>query len=131
MSEKMTKIENKLLSIPWFVKLGLFFHECWMEFLGIILGTTMSPISVYAQGKLDGESSSMIKSIIGAIMAIFPAIGVVIALVGAFKLFMAFRNDQPDAYSGAIKDIVIGGLLIGFKALIWDEGGANLQGKIK
>ncbi len=75
------------------------------------------------------EATNIVKNIIDAIMTMFPVIGVVLMLVGGFKLFMAFRNNQPDSYSDAAKDIVIGGILIGFKALIW-SGGANLRSKI-
>lgn len=103
---------------------------------GIILGITQaryelaamtiggfSVTNAYAKSP---NASNIIVSIIDQIITLFPAIGVVIALVGAFKLFMAFRNDQPDAYSNAVKDIVIGVLLITFKMFIW-SGGANLK----
>ena len=107
-----TKIENnakvqKVKELYTRVKL-----EIWMA---LATGTALQP--TYAAT----DPNAMIKGIIEQIMALFPAIGVVIALVGAFKLYMAFRNDQPDSYSNAIKDIVIGALLIVFKATIWDN----------
>ena len=55
----------------------------------------------------------------GLMQKLFPAVGIVLALVGGFKLFMAFRNDQPDAYSGAAKDIVIGVVLATFATVVW------------
>ena len=88
------------------------------------------PMNVYASGAGAGGSTTssgsgsgdpmplMIK-ILDQVIKLFPAIGIVIALVGAFKLFMAFRNDQPDAYSGAAKDIVIGVVLFCFDVFIW------------
>lgn len=63
---------------------------------------------------------SVVLTLLDKIILIFPAIGIGIALVGAFKLFMAFRNDQPDSYSNAIKDISIGVVLIIFKLFIWE-----------
>lgn len=81
-----------------------------------------------AYAETDAQAKNIIVSIVGQIITLFPAVGIVIALVGGFKLFMAFRNDQPDAYSGAVKDIVIGALLIGFERLMW-SGGASLKDK--
>lgn len=81
-----------------------------------------------AYAETNNDAKNIIISIIDQVITLFPAVGVVIALVGGFKLFMAFRNDQPDAYSGAVKDIVIGALLIGFERLMWN-GGANLKTK--
>lgn len=72
--------------------------------------------NVYAEN----DPMTAIKNILDIIMQkLFPAIGIVLALVGAFKLFMAFRNDQPDAYSGAAKDIVIGVVLSTFAGIVW------------
>lgn len=66
------------------------------------------------------DPMTAIKNILNIIMQkLFPAVGIVLALVGGFKLFMAFRNDQPDAYSGAAKDIVIGVVLATFATVIW------------
>lgn len=73
------------------------------------------PFTTYA----GNEATTKVIGLLDVIIDIFPAIGIGLALIGAFKLFMAFRNDQPDAYSGAIKDVAIGVVLIAFKTLIW------------
>lgn len=82
------------------------------------------PTNVYANGAAAAgggkdQALNLMINLLGQIIGLFPAIGIVIAAIGAFKLFMAFRNDQPDAYSGAAKDIVIGIVLIIFDTFIW------------
>ena len=86
------------------------------ELASIAIATAATcPIATYAADTATGK----VLTLLGVIIDVFPAIGIVLALVGAFKLFMAFRNDQPDAYSGAAKDIVIGIILIVFKTVVW------------
>ena len=89
-----------------------------------MIGTTtfveacmLSCLNVYADEPSDPKA--VVVNIMNTLIGLFPAIGIVIAAIGAFKLFMAFRNDQPDAYSGAAKDIVIGVVLVIFKGFIW------------
>ena len=106
------------------MSLLLFFNDIRLELTGIMLaGGTSVGITAHAGGAASSGSAdptSIVVSILDTIVGAFPAIGIVLALVGAFKLFMAFRNDQPDAYSGAAKDIVIGVILVVFKAFVWD-----------
>lgn len=123
MAEKKAVMKEKIAKRLETVKLLLMQAE-YEAFAFIAGGCSLS--TAYGTG----EAPGIIVSIIDQIITLFPAVGVVIALVGAFKLFMAFRNDQPDSYSNAVKDIVIGALLIGFEKLIW-SGGANLKSKIK
>ena len=53
------------------------------------------------------------------VVGIFPLIGVFLILVGGFKIFMAYRNNQPEEQTSAAKDIVIGAVLIVFRAFVW------------
>lgn len=95
----LSKCENKKLELGTAVTIAM---------------ATM-PFTTYAAN----QAVTKVMQLLEVIIDVFPAIGIGIALIGAFKLFMAFRNDQPDAYSGAIKDVVIGVVLIAFKLLIW------------
>ena len=106
MKEKMSSIKTKILSLT---------TKYRAEMCGVAVGLATAPANVYA----GNEAVTMVLNILDVIVSTFPAIGIVIALVGGFKLFMAFRNDQPDAYSGAAKDIVVGVILIVFDTLIW------------
>lgn len=90
-------------------------HMKYRIMTALVASTAIATVPVFAAN----EATSKVISLMGVIIDLFPAIGIVIAGVGAFKLFMAFRNDQPDAYSGAAKDIVIGIVLILFKTLVW------------
>ena len=91
-----------------------------------MIGTTtfvescmLSCLNAYATPS-STDPKEVVVSIMDTLVDLFPAIGIVIAAIGAFKLFMAFRNDQPDAYSGAAKDIVVGVVLVIFKTFVWN-----------
>lgn len=66
-----------------------------------------------------GTAQSTMISVVGAVVPYVGAIGIPIIAVGAFKLVMAFRNDQGDAVPAAARDIAIGAVLLLF-ALIWN-----------
>lgn len=66
----------------------------------------------------DGGASDKVKDIIDAVMVIFPWIGGFFILSGGVKLFLAYRNDQPEAQAGAAKDIVIGIAFVAFDTLL-------------
>ena len=109
MKQHLLSMKQKLMRC----KLELFYSLCMIATYCSCVNTTYAATSV--------DPNNLIKSIIEGVMDLFPAVGIVIALVGAFKLYMAFRNDQPDAYSNSIKDIVIGALLVTFRYTIWDK----------
>ena len=69
------------------------------------------PMTAYAADELMRK----VKPLIELIASVFPAVGVFFILLGAWKLFQAFRTDQPDAQAGAAKDIVIGVVFVVFK----------------
>lgn len=64
------------------------------------------------------QASTKMKNVLGQIVPYVGAIGIPIACVGAFKLIMAFRNDQGDAVPAAARDLAIGVVLILFST-IW------------
>lgn len=108
-----------------------------MLFLKLLISTQimMMPVTAaYAAGEGDTNKSggnevmNVIVKLIDIFIDFFPAIGIVIVVVGVYKLFMAFRNDQPDAYSGAAKDIAIGVVMIVFKVFVWNSISATLIG---
>jgi len=65
------------------------------------------------------EANSMVTSIAEIVVDIFPLVGIFFVIAGAFKLIMAYRNDQPEAQTSAAKDIVIGVVLIVFRVFAW------------
>jgi hypothetical protein len=61
--------------------------------------------------------SAIVSAAVDLVLGIFPFIGVFFILAGAVKLVMAYRQDNPEAQSGAAKDLVIGAAFIVFKLL--------------
>ena len=111
----MSKITNKMTN-----KTKSMFDKinCYRNYL--IASTLMIAANntVTAANSATTPTASIV-AILDKVIELFPAIGIVLIIVGAFKLFMAFRNDQPDAYGGAAKDMVIGIVCIIFKTFIW------------
>lgn len=56
----------------------------------------------------DGGAKGTMVKLITTILPYLAVIGLPIALMGAFKLIMAFRNDQGDAVPAAARDLAIG-----------------------
>lgn len=71
----------------------------------------------------DGGGAAKMKALITTILPYLAIIGIPIALMGGFKLIMAFRNDQGDAVPAAAKDLAIGILITLFGTI----GGAILS----
>lgn len=89
--------------------------------MGILLTTAMiaTPTIAHATTATKGQATSLIFEIVDRVVSIFPFIGIFFIVSGAFKLVMAYRNDQPEAQAGAAKDIVIGVVFVAFKVLFW------------
>ena len=66
------------------------------------------------------NAKALVKAAIGVVVDIFPLIGGFFVVSGGFKLVMAYRGDNPEAQTGAAKDIVIGAVLIAFKVFVWN-----------
>jgi len=84
----------------------------------IALALVCQPVPVLAS---KGDPGTVVKAAIDVVVNIFPFIGAFFVVSGVFKLIMAYRNDQPEAQSGAAKDIVIGAVFIVFKVFAWDQ----------
>lgn len=129
MKDRLLKIKEKIVTDLQKIK-----TEIKAVSLTLVSAYYAMPMKVYANnaGATGGAGGTTPKSVIISIMDtlidVFPAIGVVLVAIGAYKLFMAFRNDQPDAYSGAAKDIVIGVVLLIFKVFIWDKLKTTING---
>lgn len=82
----------------------------------IALVSSFMPMISRAAG---GDPQSVVMAAVDAVVKIFPYIGIFFVASGAFKLIMAYRNDQPEAQAGAAKDIVIGAVCIVFATFIW------------
>ena len=87
---------------------------------GVGLGPLAS-INVFAEEK--DQSKNIVTDVLGTIVGLFPLIGIFLIVAGAVRLLLAYRNNQPDEFSGAGKDIIIGAAFIAFKLLFWN----NLQ----
>lgn len=72
------------------------------------------------------ETGNVVQAAVNVVVKIFPFIGAFFVIAGVFKLVMAYRNNQPEDQTTAAKDIVIGAVLIVFKAFVWD----NISGTI-
>lgn len=86
--------------------------------MGILLATAMTATPTIAQATNAG-AKGLIFTIVDKVVSIFPFVGVFFIVSGAFKLVMAYRNDQPEAQTGAAKDIVIGVVFVAFKVMFW------------
>ena len=64
--------------------------------------------------------TSLATDLLEVIVGLFPIIGGFMIVAGGIRLLLAYRNNQPDEYSGAGKDIVIGGAFLAFKLLFWN-----------
>ena len=71
---------------------------------------------------------TLVLTIIGTIVKIFPFVGAFFVVSGVFKLVMAYRNDQPEAQSAAAKDIVIGAVFLVFALFIWQPINGAMSG---
>ena len=66
-----------------------------------------------------GSANSIVETIAETVVNIFPLIGIFFVIAGAFKLFMAYRNNNPEDQTAAAKDIVIGAVFIVFRVFVW------------
>lgn len=81
-------------------------------------GLAMAILASPAVHASNGAANAKMTAVLDQIIPYVGAIGIPIACVGAFKLIMAFRNDQGDAVPAAARDLAIGVVLILFSA-IW------------
>lgn len=74
--------------------------------------------TVYARAD-EGTGESIVRTALDKVIGIFPWIGAFFIASGVFKLIMAYRGENPEAQTGAAKDIVIGAVLVIFDVFIW------------
>lgn len=90
-----------------------------MQLLALMTASVAaSPITVLA-GTGGTDPTATVETVLDYVTLVFPLIGAPLVLVGAFKLFMAYRNNQPEEYSSAAKDVAIGAVMIVFRAFVW------------
>lgn len=103
------------------VKNNLMYAKTRTELAVAGVAASMMTNGVYASGAGgQAKASSTVSGIVEIVVDIFPWIGIFFVIAGALKLFLAYRNDQPEAQTGAAKDIVIGVVLIVFRAFAWE-----------
>ena len=75
---------------------------------GMLAMAIASNPAVLAAGGKDMQGADTMVNLVTAILPYVAIIGIPMALVGGFKLIMAFRNDQGDAVPSAARDLAIG-----------------------
>ena len=92
---------------------------------GIITGILMSgnayaDESTWNDGfKDDAKGADVIKDILNIVVNIFVFMGAFFVVSGIYKLVMAYKDNQPEQQNAAVRDIVIGVVLIVFRAVLW------------
>jgi hypothetical protein len=89
---------------------------------GAVGGTMLVPgVHADAIGGDETKAKGLVTTVADAIAGVLPYIGVFFILMGGFKVVQGVRNDNnPEAISSGAKDVVIGAVLIAFKALLWN-----------
>lgn len=106
----MESLKNK------FKRMAIWLNH-WKYELALSAALSSQNSMAYAAGQ---SPKAMILSIVDKIVTLFPAIGVVLVAVGVIRLVLAFRGNNPEGYSDAAKDAVIGVALIVFDTFFWD-----------
>lgn len=109
MNEFKTRALSKVDSVKKKASLAAFTTGVALEATGI---------PVFAAGGSTDANGSVLE-LADMLINIFPLIGVFFVIAGAFKLFMAYRGNNPEDQSGAAKDIVIGAVFIAFRVFAW------------
>ena len=82
-------------------------------------------IAVMTNPMASANGKGQMVSLINTILPYLNIIGIPIAVVGGFKLVMAFRNDQGDAVPAAARDLAIGIVICLFSTI-----GAAIMGSL-
>lgn len=70
----------------------------------------------------DIDLDSLFGGIIDIIIQIAMWVGVVLAVGGVFSLVLAYKDENADGQSRAIRVLVVGGALIGLRVLLQTAG---------
>ena len=65
------------------------------------------------------SGGSLMKSILDKVVHIFLFMGAFFVVSGVYKLVMAYKDNQPEQQNAAVRDIVIGVVLIVFDTVLW------------
>ena len=79
----------------------------------VIATTVMMNPTVFAASEAKGKLLEILEQLMPALAVI----GIPIALIGGFKLLMAFRDDQGDAVTAAARELAIGIVITFFAAI--------------
>ena len=93
---------------------------------GITTGILMSG-TVYANDnswnagfKSGIKGGNLMQSILDKVVHIFLFMGAFFVVSGVYKLVMAYKDNQPEQQNAAVRDIVIGVVLIVFDTVLWN-----------
>ena len=78
------------------------------ELIGVANALALAVMTNPVVSANDGGAKGVMVGLIEKILPYLAVIGIPIALMGGFKLIMAFRNDQGDAVPAAARDLAIG-----------------------
>lgn len=68
------------------------------------------------------DLDQLLGGIVSIILRIAMYVGIILAVGGVFSLLLAYKDDNSDAQAKAIRVIVVGGALIGMRALLFLAG---------
>lgn len=64
------------------------------------------------------DLDQLLGGIVSIIIKMALYVGIVLAVGGVFSLILAYKDDNSDSQAKAVRTIVIGGALIGFRVLL-------------
>lgn len=109
----MKKIMNKLGTALNSAKVKAGYYS-------MVAASTLTTVYAKARDTGEAQGTNIVQVAIERVVSVFPWVGAFFVASGVFKLIMAYRGENPEAQTGAAKDIVIGAVLIIFRAFVWD-----------
>lgn len=65
------------------------------------------------------SGGGLVKTILDIVINIFVLMGAFFLVSGIYKLVMAYKDNQPEQQNAAVRDIVMGVILIVFRVFLW------------
>ena len=66
------------------------------------------------------SGGGLVKTILNIVINIFVLMGAFFLVSGIYKLVMAYKDNQPEQQNAAVRDIVMGVILIVFRVFLWN-----------
>ena len=69
----------------------------------------------------NSKATDILQTIAGVIVNAIALMGGIFVLIGAYKIIMAFKDNQPEQQATGIREVVIGAILISFRLFVWNS----------